>query len=137
MTKSVILPNGHRVVVLGIAEATERLDCSIEQLGEWIAAGQIYSCQCVGCGCKYPVQADVEDLLQFAEQFPAQVPLDEIVEERVKHMSRRGQRQTREVDTDPRAKKVLPPQKGSRTTQAYQGDDSQKRTLLQRLPGRR
>jgi hypothetical protein len=109
----------------------------IELLGELVRNGMIFSCQCPNCGLKYPTEADVNDLLQFAEQFPQEIPLDEIAVERVKSINRRSggrdlaEKKTRRmVDPDPRGK--------TRATDAYyeEDDDQQKRTV-KRLPAGR
>jgi hypothetical protein len=89
----------------------------------------IGACQCPNCGLKYPLQADINDLLQFAEQFPQSIPLDEIAVERVKSIGRRGggreqaEKPRRTVDVDPRGK--IEARGKTRATDAYYEEEEE------------
>jgi hypothetical protein len=83
MSRSIILANGQRIVVVSIGEATVMLDCGVSELGEWIGAGLINSCQCPSCKFTYPVKSDLEDLVQYVNGHPTNVPLDELVHDRL------------------------------------------------------
>lgn len=140
MVKVVTLPNGQEVIVLGPAEATRILNCELEQLGEWISTGAIHSVCCPNCQTVMPDKEDVEDLLDFAKQFPIEIALDEIVGERVRSIKRRGplpQKTERQVHLDPRSRSGKKPLPSLRTTDAYEEDGHRRQTFQRLQPGRR
>lgn len=93
MSRTIELANGQRFVIISLPEATSILDCSIEELGTWIANGMINTIECPTCRYVYPLQSDIKSLSGYIADFPSSVSLDEIVNTRfdeMKQMKKRG-----------------------------------------------
>ncbi len=86
MSRTIELANGQRFVIISLPEATAVLDCSIEELGNWLHAGMINTIECPGCRYVYPLQSDVKALAGYINDFPSSVSLDAIVNKRFDEM---------------------------------------------------
>jgi hypothetical protein len=92
-SRTIELGNGQRFVIISLPEATAVLDCSIEELANWIHQGMVNNIECPTCHFTYPLQSDIKSLAGYINDFPSNVSLDEIVNERfndMKQMRKRG-----------------------------------------------